>query len=237
LLTLRQAEDDLARRTTQTEEHRPISPRLRAKIIALGQRLPEIWANPALRRSQRKALLRCLIDKIVLHRRARDQAAVRIVWRGGAVTELTVPMPVPTLHALSRGDEMETRALELVRAGVYDEEIARILTTEEYRSPGRQNEVLVNTVRGIRRRHGIKVAPRQTRWPTVPGCLTVTQVVERLGVPRKWLCERLRRGILQTTREASGRYLIPDATDALNDIRALRAGNIHHLDLREHRHD
>lgn len=237
LLTLRQAEDDLARRTTQAEEHRPISPRLHTKIVALGQRLPEIWANPALRRSQRKALLRCLIDKIVLHRCARDQAAVRIVWRGGAVTELTVPMPVPTLRALSRGGEMETRVLELVRAGVYDDEIAQILTAEEYRSPGLQNGVLVNTVRGIRRRHGITVARRQTRWPVVPGCLTVTQVVERLGVPRKWLCERLRRGILQTMREASGRYLIPDVADALEAIRALRAGNIHQLDLREHHHD
>jgi hypothetical protein len=118
-----------------------------------------------------------------------------------------------------------------------DDEIAQILTAEEYRSPGLQNGVLVNTVRGIRRRHGITVARRQTRWPVVPGCLTVTQVVERLGVPRKWLCERLRRGILQTMREASGRYLIPDVADALEAIRALRAGNIHQLDLREHHHD
>ncbi|HEX2083945.1 MAG TPA: recombinase family protein, partial [Xanthomonadaceae bacterium] len=95
LPTLRRAEDDLARRTAQTEDrNRPISPRLRAKIIALGQRLPEIWTDPALRRSHRKALLRCLIDKVVLHRWARDQAAVRIVWHGGATTELSVPMPV-----------------------------------------------------------------------------------------------------------------------------------------------
>ena len=38
-----------------------IDPRLRAKVVALGQRLPEIWADPSVSREHRKALLRCLI--------------------------------------------------------------------------------------------------------------------------------------------------------------------------------
>jgi DNA invertase Pin-like site-specific DNA recombinase len=238
LLNLRRAEDDLARRAAASgDDARPISPRLRAKIVALGQRLPEIWTDPATRRSHRKALLRCLIDRVVLRRCARDQAAVRIVWRGGATTELTVPMPVTRLSALSRWAEMETRVLELVQAGSHDEEIARTLTAEGYRSPRRETGVLINTVRRIRRYHGLKAVPSQTRWPAVPGCLTVTQTVDRLRLPRKWLSEQLRHGVLQTVREASGRYLIPDTKEALDAIQSLRAGIIHHLDLREHRHD
>jgi hypothetical protein len=57
-------------------------------------RLLTLWDNPATRRDHRKALLRCLIDKVVIRRCTRDKAKVRIVWRGGATTELPVTLPV-----------------------------------------------------------------------------------------------------------------------------------------------
>jgi hypothetical protein len=62
--------------------------------MALGERLPALWADPAIRRERCKALLHCLMEKVVMRRSARDRADVRIVWRGGATTELTVMMPV-----------------------------------------------------------------------------------------------------------------------------------------------
>jgi DNA invertase Pin-like site-specific DNA recombinase len=150
LLELRRAEEALARRTSKPDpEHGRIDARMHAKVVALGQRLPEIWADPATRREHRKALLRCLIDKVVMHRSARDQAAVRIVWRGGATTELTVMMPVNALAALPRHAEMENRVLELAREGFHDDEIARKLTADGHRSPWRGTEVLPSTVERI----------------------------------------------------------------------------------------
>ena len=41
-------------------------------------------------RERRKALLRSLIDKVVLRRAAPDRISVRIVWRGGEVSDLEV---------------------------------------------------------------------------------------------------------------------------------------------------
>jgi hypothetical protein len=64
-----------------------VDPHLCAKVVALGERLPAIWADPATRREHRKALLRCLIEKVVMRRSARDEAEVRIEWRGGAMVE------------------------------------------------------------------------------------------------------------------------------------------------------
>src|SRR5262249_3852957 len=108
LLELRRAEEALARRTT-TGASGPdrIDPRLRAKVVALGQQLPEIWADPSVSREPRKALLRCLIDKVVMRRAARDMAEVRIVWRGGEITEMTVALRVNAVTALPRYAEME----------------------------------------------------------------------------------------------------------------------------------
>ena len=80
--------------------------KLRESFSALGERLPKIWSSPLLHQAQRKALLRCLVDKVVLHRcdAAWETVRVRVVWRGGAVTAMDVPVPVATASRLSTMD-------------------------------------------------------------------------------------------------------------------------------------
>jgi hypothetical protein len=41
---------------------------LNNKVIALAGRLPQIWQNENTTDTQRKALLRCLVEKVVLDR-------------------------------------------------------------------------------------------------------------------------------------------------------------------------
>ena len=230
---LRRAEAALAQRTAAVASTRPdtIDPRLQAKVVSLGQRLPGLWADPSVSRAHKKALLRCLIDKVVLRRSARDRAAVRIVWRGGAISELEVTMPVNALTALSRYAEMEARVLALARAGVDDIAIARTLTAEGHHSAQHCTAVLPSTVRGIRLQHGLKLVPEPTRWPPMPGWLTVTGIVARLQVPEKWLRRRLRDGAIRTVREPSGRYLFPDGERTLEALRQLRARMVKQVDL------
>ena len=55
----------------------------RARFLALGPRLPALWRQPGMTRERKKALLRCLIDKVVLRRVAAERIGIRIVWRGG----------------------------------------------------------------------------------------------------------------------------------------------------------
>jgi DNA invertase Pin-like site-specific DNA recombinase len=236
LTELRRAEAALIHRTAAVASTKPdtIDPRLRAKVVSLGQRLPGLWVDPSISRAHKKALLRCLIDKVVLRRRARDRAAVRIVWRGGAVSELEVTMPVNALTALSRYAEMEARVLTLVRAGVDDIAIAQTLTAEGHHSARHVTAVLPSTVRGIRLQHGLKLVPEQTRWPQVPGWLTVTGIAARLQVSEKWLRGRIRDGAIRTLRESSGRYLFPDDERALKILRQLRANVVKQVDLMPH---
>lgn len=157
----------------------------------------------------RKALLRCLIEKVVMRRSARDKAEVRIVWRGGATTELLVTLPVNAVAALPRHKEMVERICALAHEGMHDDEIAHILTEEGHHSPWEADKVLPVTVRRIRLKHRLKVRPRQTRWAAVTGHLTVTQLASRLGIRAKWIYVQLKRGSILTTREPSGRFLFP----------------------------
>jgi hypothetical protein len=238
LLELRRAEEALAQRQmSKANEPFGVPNDLRAKVIALGNRLPALWDNPSTRRDLRKALIRCLIDKVVMRRCARDKAEVRVVWRGGATTELLVTLPVNAVAALPRHQEMVERICALTHEGMHDEEIARILTQEGHHSPWETDRVLPVTVQRIRLKHRLKVQHRQTRWPAVAGHLTVTQLATRLGIPTKWVYVQLRRGSIVTTREPSGRFLFPDNKTALQAICSLRTHRVAKINLREDHHE
>ena len=189
------------------------------------------------RRDHRKALLRCLIEKVVMRRCARDKAEVRIVWRGGATTELCATLPVNAVAALPRHQEMVERICALTREGMHDDEIAHILTQEGHHSPWEADKVLPVTVQRIRLKHRLKVQHRQTRWPAIADHLTVTQLAHRLRIPVKWIYVQLKRGSILTTREPSGRFLFPDKTIALQAICSLRNHRVAKIDLREDHHE
>lgn len=61
-----------------------------------------MWSQDLLSQPQKKALLRCLIDKVVIHRTQRDTAQTRIVWKGGEVTAMALPIPVGSWSELSK---------------------------------------------------------------------------------------------------------------------------------------
>ncbi|MFC5568393.1 hypothetical protein [Rubellimicrobium aerolatum] len=157
---------------------------LASKVVALTGRLPVLRADPATGNAQRKTLLRCLIEKVVLDRGSHDVAHVRIVWRDGAVSELAVARPATCLASLARGAEMRVCILELARADHPDDEIAAALTREGHRlGPRCPDRVLPVTVQGIRLAAGLRTGTLRTRWCHAPGRLGVT--AERMGIPAK----------------------------------------------------
>ena len=232
LVELRRGEAAMSKREAAPAAPAAMGDRgLRARAAELGRRLPGIWADPRTSRAKRKELLRCLIDKVVLRRTGSNAAAVRVVWRGGAASELEVELPGSTLAAMPRGAEMEARVLELARSGLHDEEIVAVLAAEGHRSPQRASGIYPSTVRRIRLRHGVKVPCRCTRWPAVPGWLTVKATATRLGLSEKWLRDRLRAARIRTKRDESGRYLFPDRQEAHAALLQLRAGRIDRVDF------
>ena len=183
LRELRQAEDALARHRAERAAPETLSDADREKFLALGPRLPALWEEPAMTRERRKALLRSLIDKVVLRRAATDCISVRIVWRGGAVSDLEVAVAVSTYRVLPRGAEMEARLLDLARQGIDDATIAAQLTAEGHRS-ARCGHVPVDTVRHIRESHRVLRDWRPTHPWHIPGWLTLAELARRGSKPK-----------------------------------------------------
>lgn len=233
LKELRAAEEALAKQAAPEAITRiAMGKALNNKVIALAGRLPQIWQNENTTDTQRKALLRCLVEKVVLDRGEYDVATVRIVWRGGAVTDLEVKMNVNSVVKLTRGTEMRDRVLDLARAGMLDDEIADVLTGEGHRSPNCAEKVLPITVQRIRLSAGIKVAAQRNRWSHDPRVLSAPELAAKLNIPVNWLYVQIRQKRLLIDRQPTGAYLFRNTPSVMDAVRSLRSHSINQLDLR-----
>jgi Recombinase/Recombinase zinc beta ribbon domain len=231
LRDLRQAEAALAAAREGSEAPVTVDDKLRAAFADAGRRLPALWDGTALTAARKKALLRCLIDKVVVHRAAPDRIRLRLVWRGGDASAFDVAVPVGSLVALSRHEELEARILELARAGRGDAAAAAELTAAGHRSPMRER-VLPSTVRVIRLRHGVLLKRSQSHPRRLPGRLTVPQLAAQLGVSAHWIYDRIHNGTIAIARdEHTGLYLLPDAPGTLERLQKLRAGELGRIEF------
>jgi DNA invertase Pin-like site-specific DNA recombinase len=201
----------------------------RKALENIGQNLPELWAQDRLSQQQKKALLRCLIDKVVIRRLRRDTIHTRVVWKGGEVTTAEIPIPVGSLAELSQGTQMEAEILRLSKEGRSDDEIAKQLTRKGHRSPLRP-VVLPSTVKTIRLRHRMFADRHQSHPRHIPGYLTVPQLAEKVGVTRYWIYDRINNRTIRVTKDKElNLYLFPDRPKTLERFRRLVAGKLHNL--------
>jgi hypothetical protein len=237
LIELREAEEVAAASDVPSASGSSFDRALQEKVVLLAGRLPALWDEPSTGNARRKALLRCLVEKAVLERGSHDVATVRLVWRGGAVSEIAVPRRVNGIENLTRGAEMYARILELAREGLTDDVVAARLTREGHRSPSCPERVLPVTVQCVRLEAGIKIARQRTRWDHDPGRLGVTAMAERLGIPAKWLYVQIRQGRIAIDRQTSGAYLFEDSPQTVEALRNLRNRAVERVDLRARQHD
>jgi len=233
LSEVRAAEEALTRQASaEPVTQMVLGKTLNSKVVALSGRLPQIWADDTTTDTHRKALLRCLVEKVVLDRGERDVALVRIIWRGGAVTELEVKMKVNSIAKLTHGEEMRARLFDLAKTGMPDDEIAAVLSQERHRSPNCADKVLPITVQRIRLGAGIRIATQRSRWTHQATSLSATQLAARLNIPVNWIYVQIRQKHLLIDRQPTGAYLFRNSPTVINAVRDLRNHTISYLDLR-----
>jgi hypothetical protein len=195
---------------------------LKEAFCNIGEKLPGIWND--LLHDKKKAFLRCLIEKVVVHRKEPSCVEVRIVWQGGATTTKEVSYPVKCFKNLPFAEEFEKKVLELATAGKKDNEIAEILSKEGYRSTTR-HYVLPSTVQIIRLKHGIMQKKSQSHPLIVEGFITVTQIARKINLPPHWIYDRIHNGSIKASKDSRGRYLFPDTEETLKIFIELKNQN------------
>jgi hypothetical protein len=227
LSDLKHVEEEQSGRAPSAPSLAALPAELQEAFKAIGPQLPRLW--PQLARDKQKALLRCLIDKVVVHRTARDTVQVRLVWRGGETSAQVLTVAVGSLADLSHGKEMEALIVELATEGRSDEEVAQRLTALGHRSP-KQTFVLPSTVQIVRLKHHILLKRSQSHPRHVPGRLTVSQIAQALEISPHWVYDRIHNGTIAVTPDESTHvFLFPDGPATLEQFRALQQGKLNKL--------
>jgi DNA invertase Pin-like site-specific DNA recombinase len=222
-----------ARATAEQYAQQPPTPQLppamRAQVQALGQSLPELWAQGHFTAAQQKELLRSLIRRVMVTRPVPDTVEAKIVWVSGTVTALQVHPPIQRQTDVGQYPHFVERVLALGAAGYHDREIAQRLTAEGFRA-ARSARIPPSLVGEIRRARGqISLTEQFRTYAKLDGQWTVFGLAHELAVHRNWLYTRIRNGTLPATRHpVLGHYLIPDEPALLATLRAQRERCCYH---------
>jgi len=201
----------------------------------IGKQLPTIWNT--LSRVQQKEFLRCIIDKVVVHRKERDFLSIRIVWKGGDTTTASIPINVGSFKELSSSKEMVKKIIALSKQGKKDKFIAKQLTDQGYRSPMKPH-VLKSTVQTIRLKHGLLQNESQSHQLRKDGYLSITQIAKELGVDNYWIYDRIHNGRIGIDKNAEfDAYLFLDNHKTMKLFRQLKNGHIYNVDFRKEYQD
>jgi DNA invertase Pin-like site-specific DNA recombinase len=209
---------------------------LKSAFIELGKKLPEIWNE--LSHIHKKSFLRCLIEKVVIHRNTRDCLKVRIVWQGGDTTTADIPIIVGSFAELSKNTEMEKIIIERAKENIPDQEIALELTQLGYRSPMKPI-VIESTVKIIRLKHRLFHVRSQSHPTKVEGFLTVSQIAKKIGVTTHWVYDRINNGQIKITKSNVPKkfYLFPDSSKTIKLFENLKNGIFYNLDFSQEYQD
>jgi DNA invertase Pin-like site-specific DNA recombinase len=216
LQRLTDAEQQLARR----EQARPktLTPQDKQAILALGDDLDGVWSAATTTDKDRKRLLRSLLDEvnISVHRDHDDSRADLILrWKGGAITELSVPLKRTPPRRL-RTEEDTIDLLRRLAVHYPDATIAGILNRQGRRT-ARGLSFTASRVQSLR--HHWKIPRHQpSDDPEEGALLTVAEAANQLGLAPSTLHRWLGDGFI------AGEQLTPGAPWRIrltNDIRAL----------------
>ena len=191
----------------------------------LGPGCPELWDQGLLSWSQKKSLFRCLVEKVVL-KRDHNQVTMRVVWRGGEVTEELIAVTVGRFAQLPDAKQMEATIIAMAREGKTDRQIAEHLTHAGYRAP-RSKGVLPSMVTRVRRSHGIVHMEAHPTPHLIAGYLRPYQLAKRLPIKPNWIYDRIRNGTIQVAKDATHKtYLFPDTPETMQQFQKLLHGEI-----------
>jgi len=176
----------------------------------LTHNLEEIWHGETTNNRDRKRLLRCLIEEVQLTTQDK-QYLIRIIWKGGAVTEREV-VRRPSGGGFTKTPEDTIELVGKLAREFDDTQIARILNKQGRRT-GIGNPFTQAIVLSLRGRHQIPKCPNQQARDSREGPFTADEAATELGVGMGTIHRWLREGLLagkQMTPGAPWRIVLTD---------------------------
>ena len=128
----------------------------RGRIAALTSDIPKLWNAPGTTNADRKQIIRCLVDRVVVHVHCDSEFVdVKIHWAGGYESQHEIIRPVATYAQLRDFPRLMDRVAELRQAGDTAPQIAKTLNAEGFYPPKRSGEFTTPVVHQLLKRRGL----------------------------------------------------------------------------------
>lgn len=235
LLELEQAKAMLAELRDAPRSAPKVPHELRDSFADIGRRLPELW--PRLSEEAKKSLLRTLIDRVNLLRDAEGVAHIRVVWRGGLVTETGVRVPVHSLRYSQTDEKIAERVRQLTEQGQDVDQIIIALNAEGF-VPCRGGSFTRPIVMKLKKQHEIVSPLERLRRGAAPKAYTFNEMAAQLKVHPSWFSRKIAAGSIQMTKDVKYKcYLFPRTKHSIDQLKRLKKGVISHVAFQSLHHD
>ncbi len=205
------AEAELARR--EAVRPKTLTDGEQAAILALGDDLGAVWDAPTTTDKDRKQLLRTLLDEVNITPHRDDpapHAALVLRWKGGAISELTVPLR--RRQPKIRTSEDTISLIRRLAVHYPDAQIAGILN-RQHRTTARGLSFTASRVASLRTHWHIPCHQPGNDTPAEGELLNVTQAARELNIAPSTLLRWLDDGFVpgeQVTPGAPWRVRLTD---------------------------
>jgi DNA invertase Pin-like site-specific DNA recombinase len=175
----------------------PLSQQEREEIRALATDLPALWHAETTTVEERQALVRIMIDEVIVLIDG-EEVAVEIKWSGGDETQTVIRRPVSRWGQIKNYEEIASYVERLRGEGLSCAEIAEKLNAKGWMPPKRDH-FDADAVRRLIRRIGA--------WPSHPQIelkeneWTASQLARKLGFDKTTISSWARQGKLRARLE------------------------------------
>jgi len=236
LLDLETAKSQLAEAEATRPQAITISAELREAFADVGKRLPALW--PRLSNEARKSLLRTLVERVNLLRGEDGLCHIRVVWRGGLVTETSIRVPVHSLRYSKTEKRVAKRVRELAEQGRGIPAIVDMLNVEDYR-PCRGGRFTKQIVNKLKHRYQIVSNLEKVRRGKRPkNARTIKEMAQQIEIDPSWFYRKIHRGLIRIKKDPIyGCYLFPRTKQCINQLKRFKNGQLPHITIPKVHHD
>jgi DNA-binding transcriptional MerR regulator len=197
------------------------------RITALSQDVKALWHAESTAPADRKEILRCLIERVVVHVNPRnEQVDVTIHWHEGFTSQHELLRPVRSYQQLGGVEQLRERIVELRSQGRTCKQIAEQLNQEGYSPPQRCNPFSREQIWALLRHYGL-TKPRDVvqlgsqEWK-------LTHLGKLLGVPKVRMRYWAHKGWLHARQTpVQGLWIVWADADEIERLRRLTARSKH----------
>jgi hypothetical protein len=208
---------------------------MRDAFADVGHRLPDLWERLPI--ESKKTMRRALVAGVNLSRNESGVLRIRVVWRGGLLSERSIKVPVGTIRGTERDKCLAERIRIPAHAGKTDIAIAEQLEQEGF-TPCRGGRFTAEIVSKHRSEHQIRSGLGRLRHGYRPPRYTIIEMARQLDIDPQWIYRGIAEGRIAIAKDPKyGCYLFPRTKAAVARIKQLKCDKVRQVIFRKEHGD